>query len=300
MAVVMALTVGVYVAQRLVVAPAASAASGTTTTPGAKFSAFYLDVGASTSLGFQPTGIVNHNGRRTNTGYANDLLEVENIKGVSLTLTQLGCPGETVVTILAPAPINHCYKGSETQMTQSVKFLKANKNEAGLVTIDLGFNDIRNCLAVTPVNETCVNGALGAVLVDMPKIVRTLKAAAGPHVRFVGLEFENPFLADYLLGASGPGNATATMVAMDRLNAALGRVFTHAGVAIANVPAIFQSDNSTRVSIPNVGVVPDNVYRACQLTWMCYGPPFGPDDHPNDAGYALIAQAIAAVLPTSW
>jgi len=93
------LVVGVYLVQRSVTAPSASAASGS------EFSAFYLDLGASTSLGFQPTGIVNHNGRRTNTGYANDLLEVENIKGVSLTLTQLGCPGETVQTILGHADI---------------------------------------------------------------------------------------------------------------------------------------------------------------------------------------------------
>jgi hypothetical protein len=185
-------------------------------------------------------------------------------------------------------------------MTQSVKFLEARKSEAGLVTIDLGFNNIRNCLVASPVNQACVNNAVATVQVDMPKIVKKLKAAAGPHVRFVGLEFEDPFLGDYLLSGAGPTNATATLVAMDRLNAALAQAFSHSGVAVANVPAIFKSDNATRVSIPNVGVIPENVYEACQLTWECYGPPFGPDDHPNDAGYALIAQAIAAVVPKSW
>jgi lysophospholipase L1-like esterase len=305
MVVLAALVVGGYLVQRSVTAQKASAASGTTTTtttttPGTTFSAFYLDVGASASLGFQPTGIVDHNGRRTNTGYANDLLEVEKIKGVSLTLLQVGCPGDTVETILGPKPINQCYKYPNTQMTQAVKFLKDNKSVAGLVTIDLGFNDIRTCLSVTSVNETCVNAAVAAVQVDMPKIVKELKAAAGPHVRFVGLEFEDPFLADYIVGSAGPKTATATLVAMDRMNAVLARAFGRSGVAVANVPAIFQSDNATRVSIPNVGTIPENVYKACQLTWECYGPPFGPDDHPNDAGYALIAQAIAAVLPKSW
>jgi lysophospholipase L1-like esterase len=46
-----------------------------------------------------------------------------------------------------------------------------------------------------------------------------------------------------------------------------------------------------------VGTIPENVEDTCEETWMCYGAPFGPDDHPNDAGYALIAQAIFAALP---
>jgi hypothetical protein len=69
---------------------------------------------------------------------------------------------------------------------------------------------------------------------------------------------------------------------------------------VANVPAQFDTNDNDPTVVPNVGTMPTNVKDACQLTWFCYGAPFGPDDHPNDAGYSLIAQAIELVLPRSW
>ena len=33
---------------------------------------------------------------------------------------------------------------------------------------------------------------------------------------------------------------------------------------------------------------------------MCTPPPWGPDDHPNDAGYRAIANAILVAVPTTW
>ena len=121
---------------------------------------FYLAVGASSSLGFQPTGIVHHNGRRTPDGYANDLVLLEGYQGVALTLDQIGCPGETVQTILETKVADHCYTLPQTQMTQAVAFLKSNQSSAGVVTVDLGFNNIRLCLWPIVVNEGCVNQAI--------------------------------------------------------------------------------------------------------------------------------------------
>lgn len=310
---VVALASGVFLAVRGSSPLASAATTTTTTTPTttstppttttstpSRFSAFYLDVGASASLGMQPTGVVHHNGRRTNTGYANDLLYIEALQGVTLTLHQIGCPAETVQSILNTTEADHCYTLPKTQMTAAVAILEANQGEAGVVTIDLGFNNIRICMSATAVNEGCVAAAVAAVNVDMPKVIEDLKAAAGHHVRFVGLEYNDPFLAYYLEGPNGPAVATASLEAVDSLNAALGKAYSAGGVAVANVPGLFDTDDTSRVSVPNVGEIPANVQKACELTWMCDPAPFGPDDHPNDAGYSLIAQAIAATLPKSW
>lgn len=299
-AVVVAMVVGVYLIARPSNDLPASAASTTKTTIPVTETGFYLAVGASSSLGFQPTGILHHNGRRTPDGYANDLVFIEGYQGVDLTLDQVGCPGETVETILNFKVADHCYTLPKTQMTQAEVFLKANQDEAGVVTVDLGFNDIRLCLWDKPVDEACVNKSIAAIQVDMPKVLSDLKAAAGPHVRFIGLEYNDPFLSRYLWGATGAAYATESLVAMDRLNAVLDQIYVTAGVSVANVPAYFDTDVTTRVAAPNGGVIPENVAVACEMTWMCYAAPFGPDDHANDAGYSLIAQAIAAVLPKSW
>ena len=69
---------------------------------------------------------------------------------------------------------------------------------------------------------------------------------------------------------------------------------------MANVPGAFKSDATNEVALDHVGTVPQNVALACTLTWMCAKPPWGPDDHPNNAGYRVIAVAIEGALPASW
>jgi lysophospholipase L1-like esterase len=261
-------------------------------------SGFYLAVGGSSSLGFQPTGIPAHNGHRTSTGYANDIVTTEATRGTSLVLRQVGCPGETSVSMQFSR--DACYKGVGGQMTASLNYLKTSKSQKGLVTIDLGFNDVRACLLSDEVNVACANQGIAAVRKDMPSVISRLKAAAGPSVRFVGVLYEDPFLADYLVPASGITQANLTLTVMSELNAALTSVYRAGGVAMANVPGAFKTDNSDMVELAKVGKVPQNVALACTLTWMCTAPPWGPDDHPNNAGYRVIANAIEGALPMSW
>lgn len=300
LSVVAVLVAGIFVIAHSTHPPSAGASATTTSTIRTSFSAFYLDVGASASLGFQPTGIVGNNGRRTSDGYANDLVLMEGRKGVALSLLQIGCPGETAQSMISAVPINNCYKAPQSQLRRAKEILRSKHNAQGVVTVDLGFNNIRTCFSPSLVNETCVNTAIAQIRTDVPKVMNALKSVAGANVHFIGLEYGDPYLSYFEDGVSGPAIATASLVDFNRLNAVLHQVYSAAGAAVANVPAFFSSNITTRESIPNVGTIPVNVAQVCLLTWMCYSQPFGPDDHPNDAGYALIAQAIQAQLPSAW
>ena len=259
---------------------------------------FYLVIGASASLGTQPNGIP-HNGHRTKNGYSDDLVKLEAANGIVLRMREIGCPGETVQKILGQHK-DACYTLPITQLSIATKYLRANLGEVGLVTIDLGFNNIRPCLTPTLTNESCVNRGIVEVRNDLPTIVSRLQRAAGPLVHFVGLEYSDPFLEYYLDGSAGRVAAQQGLVAMNEMNSVLSAVFRARSVAVADVPAAFLSSSVKPVTMAKVGTVPENVARACAGSWMCTAPPFGPDDHPNNAGYLIIARTIAAQLPRTW
>jgi lysophospholipase L1-like esterase len=270
----------------------ANAASTTTPTNG-----FYLDIGASTSLGFQPTGIPAHNGKRTSTGYANDLVAYESKHGIDLVMRQVGCPGETTQTMLLT--VDHCYKPPGRQLFAAEKYLEKAGSAYTLVTIDLGFNDVRPCLLGAQVIETCAAAGIAQVRRNMPRILADLKEKSGPNVHFIGLDYGDPFLQHYLLGASEIGDANATLTVMTKLDNTLRAAYSAAGIPTANVAGAYRLFNTVPTTIAKFGSVPENVAVECAYTWMCTPPPFGPDDHPNNAGYAVIATKIEEKLPTT-
>lgn len=259
--------------------------------------AFYLDLGGSASVGVQPT-LVDPRGQTTTTGYANDLATYEATRGVSLTLTQMGCPGETTATMLLGG--DHCYAAGETQLRDAMSFLLAHNTQPGVVTIDLGFNNLRLCLEHQTFDPMCVNHELSQVEQQLPMMIEVLKSAAGPDVSFVGLGHYDPLLADSLQGKVGKLISTSSNHEVGRLNATLQGVYARAGVAMAMVGTAFESRDVALVNVAGVGVVPENVANACALTWMCQPAPMGPNIHPNDAGYAAIATAIEGVLIAPW
>ncbi len=267
-------------------------AGAATTTTG-----FYLALGGSESVGVQPTNAVPR-GQRTDAGYANDVVSYEAARGVTLALTQLGCPGETTTAVINGD--DHCYSVHDSQFSEALAFLRSHAGLDGIVTIDLGFNDVHRCFHLGVVDQTCVENQIDTVTQVLPTILAGLKSVSGPGVTFVGLGHYDPFLADALNGPSGQQFARATEAAITSLNTALHGVYANADIEMASVATAFETHNVERVSMVGRRRVPENVMTACELTWMCEPPPFGPNLHPNDAGYAMIASAIEGVLKAPW
>jgi GDSL-like Lipase/Acylhydrolase family len=263
---------------------------------------FYLDIGASSSRGFEPSGKPGLKGAptygvATPRGYSDDLVALEAPR-VTLSLLEIGCPGETSLTMVGFQ--DHCYKLPTTQMTLAQQFLAAHQRDLGVVTIDIGFNDLRPCISQPRVDVTCADQALHNVRVNMPKVLDKLKSAAGPLVHFVGFTYGDPLLAHYLNGAAGRKDAARTLSEMSELNTVLAAAYTHAGIAHIDLPSALKSFDTRPTRLHGGQVVPKDVEEICATTWMCRTPPWGPDDHPNDMGYRIIARAIAQELPSSW
>ncbi len=279
------------VAAALALSSALAGAAGAATS-GAPVSAFYLVIGASDSLGVQPQSQA-LGGARTHAGYANDVVLAEAARGVNLDMTQVGCPGETTYTAINGG--DRCYSGTTTQLSLALDFLHAHYSDTGLVTIDLGFNNLLPCLRGGALDPTCVDAALPQLRLDMTTILTALKAAAGPHVTIVGLTHFNPYLASALAGSTGKVIASDSVEPLANLNKELADVYGSFGVAVANEVAAFQLDATTHHHTAQFGLAT----HICSLTYMCrtsHAPNFHPDSH----GYHLIAEAIIDALGPHW
>jgi hypothetical protein len=234
---------------------------------------FYLALGASASVGYQPTA-AEPTGAPTNEGYANDLVAYESSRGVALALTQLGCPGESTTTMITGE--DGCYQSHGSQLAAATAFLEAHEGEPGIVSVDLGFNNVMTCLRQKVVEDACVETQLLDVRVQVAEIVADLRAAAGPDVTIVGLGHYDPFVAGRVDGGSGAMFAKKSGETMDRLNQTLRDVYRDAGVPMADVASAFGSNDRTPVGTPTGAVEPKDVERLCALTWMCQSAPDGP------------------------
>lgn len=250
---------------------------------------YYLSLGDSLAAGVQPIGDADHE-FRTNDGYADQLFAIARADQPKLRLVKLGCPGETTSSMIVGGICDYPH-GS--QLDEAVAFLKAHSSHMAFVTIDIGANDFP-CRT----DLSCVPAGVAAVRANLPAIMAALRAAAGPDVPIVGMSIYNPFLAYWFAGPDGQQFARSTTFdAVVPLNDLLEGIFASAGASTADVEGAFSTtDFTTIVSLPGAGDVPLSVARICMWTWVCAPAPYGPDNHANTAGYAVMAGAFAAEL----
>ena len=257
---------------------------------------FYLVIGASDSLGVQLAPGGQHTMRTTH-GYANDVVSLLAARGVNVAMTQIGCGGETTYTMINGG--DHCYSGSTTQLSTAISFLASHRNDTGLVTIDLGFNNLLPCFASGSADPVCIARLMPQIRLDMSTILAALEAAAGPHVTFVGIDHFNPYLASAVGGPSGRVRATTSVSKITTLNRTLSGVYNTYHVAIAHAAAAFHLADSDPVYLAHHTRVPSDALHVCALTYMC-GSGHAPNFHPDDRGYRIIAGAIMAALSPNW
>jgi lysophospholipase L1-like esterase len=254
--------------------------------------AFYLDVGGSASVGFQPT-VASPRGQPTDSGYANDLVNEERSIWPTLQLQEVGCPGATTATMLEGG--GHCAYPDGTQLATAVDFLRDHPTTV-LVTVDLGFNNMRSCIVAGQIDQPCVDQSLSLVEQQLPVILSALRAAGSPGLRIVGIGHYDPYLGSYLRGPTGRVLAPESLDAISGLDQALRSIYAANGIPMADVAGSFNTASTNPTMMSGVGMVPRDVARICTLTWMCSAKPFGPNQHPNDDGYRVISQAIMAAL----
>ncbi|MEO9222918.1 MAG: GDSL-type esterase/lipase family protein [Mycobacteriaceae bacterium] len=271
---------------------AASAAENPPTT-------YYLALGDSLSVGYQPIG-PDHKGIETNTGYVDDLYTQLKKKDPNLQLMKLGCSGETTTSMLhgnTGSDLGACtnYKGKFSQVDAAVTFLEAHRGHVKYVTNDIGANDVDSCATSAGIDVACAVQGIGTITTNLPQILGRLKAAGGPGPIYTGMNYYNPLLAAWLSPDNGKFLAALTSLADYIVNTIEQNEYHAFGWGVADVSGAFKSyDYFTQQTLPApIGTVPQNVYNICTLTWMCLLQ----NIHANNAGYQVIANAFAAVLP---
>jgi lysophospholipase L1-like esterase len=205
-----------------------------------------------------------------------------------LRLVNLGCSGATTSSFISGGG---CSYRAASQLAAAESFLRDHGRQTAFVTIDIGINDIDNCMSVSSVDAGCVADGLRQASTGLAQILRGLRSA-DPQVAVYGADYYDPFLAAWFHGAAGPTVARQSEVDVLALDDVLSGAYAAAGVPVAQVASRFDTVDFENSGAGGGRPVPANVERVCAWTWMCRDPNL----HPNDAGHAQLAAAFDQVI----
>ncbi|MDX6742087.1 SGNH/GDSL hydrolase family protein [Actinocorallia sp. A-T 12471] len=246
---------------------------------------YYLSLGDSLATGYQPGQ------GDTDTGYPDQLLPLLAERTPGLELVKLGCRGETSASMLKGGK---CAYPEGSQLKAAVAFLAAHPGQVRYLTLDIGGNDVNQCLRAGSLDVKCLNANIKALSANLWTIITELRKAGGAGVSYTGMTYYNPVLASWLGGGSGQAVAQLSVPLVRGVNGFASTLYLLAGYRVADVERAYASgDFKTKTTVDGYGRLPLNVGRICLWTHMCARK----DIHPNTEGYRQIARTFAATIP---
>lgn len=249
---------------------------------------YYLVLGDSLGQGVQPKS--DGTPVATNQGYAEGVYSFYRLSHPLLQMAKLACSGESTATMIAGGKCNYPLGN---QLEQAKDFLR--RNRVLLVTISIGGDDVLGCITPAGIKPNCVDPGLAAVAQNLPWILSELRAAAGPKVPIVAMNYYDPILAASVLlpAPDGPQLAQISLAYTIELNLLIENLCSNAGDRVADVARAFRITDFANV--PGVNI-PLNAFLEITWTWIAAPPPRGPDIHPNASGYSTIASAFVRTI----
>jgi len=257
---------------------------------------YYVSLGDSYAVGFQPgRGVTRH-------GFPDQVVTKATSRGYHLQLVNFGCGGATTASILrapgCPGParsIHGADYGGLTQAAAAEAFLRAHQGQIALVTVSIGGNDVTAC-ARAPDPVGCVTQATAAIKANVGQLAADLRSAAGPQVPIVGTTYPDVILGQWVRRQVSQNLAQLSVTAFRALiNPTLLQAYAAAParfVDVTNAAGAYIPLTKT-VTLKPYGLIPVAVARVCTLTYYCTVG----DIHATTTGYGLIADLIVATLP---
>jgi len=262
---------------------AAAAAAIPMTASQAATTHYYVSLGDSLSVGYQP-GLGD-----TTQGFSEDVFNALHAKDPSLVLVKLGCSGETTTTFINGGKCTDGRYTTGSQLGDAVAFLSANKANVKYLTIDIGANDVDGCAPGGSIDTVCIAQGEKTIAANLNTILSALKKADGGLPRSAGMAYYDPFLQYWLTGTTGQAVATASVTALAGINLTESSEYSAYGFKVADVFTRYKTAKFLPyVNTPPYGKIPTNVATICNWTYMCSVQ----NIHPNPTGYQQIADAF--------
>ncbi len=244
----------------------------------------YITLGDSLGQGVQPDPA-----RTLKGGYARELHATLRKRFGGAAWKNGACSGATTTSMIdasrqcnAGAPVEYSGQGPQgSQLAWAAALLRSRKDRPTVVSLTIGGNDVIECAGDdTVLLRRCLSDRTPALERNVETIARTLAQAAGSRTVLAVATSYDPTVAGL---KADPARFTEPVQVFHRfitgsMNPTLRASFAQHGWLIADVGRAFGEHGPLPADAPVVR-------RVCRLTWACENG----DIHPNDQGYAVIA-----------